>query len=153
MSRLYPYTHLSPGCATKGSEASRAIVVRVTPSREWALDGRVFAQCWKPFGERRHICAEEIEITSAETALADVPSVVLPLPVADLPVVLWCRDLRLMDVPGFAGIASLANRIVFDGAGFDRIQAIHKRLDVATLTPRRDLTAERLQGERRMRSA
>jgi glucose-6-phosphate dehydrogenase assembly protein OpcA len=103
---------------------SRAIVVRVTASREWALDARVFAQCWTPFGERRHICAEEIEITSAETALADVPSLVLPLPVADLPVVLWCRNLRLMDLPGFAGIASLANRIVLDGAGFDRIQAI-----------------------------
>ena len=103
---------------------SRAIVVRVTGSREWALDARVFAQCWKPFGERRHICAEEIEITSAETALADVPPVLLPLPVADLPVVLWCRDLRLMDLPGFAGIASLADRMVFDGAAFDRIQAI-----------------------------
>ena len=33
---------------------SRAIVVRVTPSREWALDARVFAQCWTPFDERRH---------------------------------------------------------------------------------------------------
>ena len=48
---------------------SRAIVVRVTASREWALDARVFAQCWTPFGERRHICAEEMEITSAEAAL------------------------------------------------------------------------------------
>jgi hypothetical protein len=103
---------------------SRAIVVRVTPSREWALDVRVFAQCWTPFGERRHICAEEIEITSSETALGDVPPVVLPLPVADLPVVLWCRDLRLMDLPGFRGIASLAGRIVLDGAKFDLIQAI-----------------------------
>jgi glucose-6-phosphate dehydrogenase assembly protein OpcA len=51
----------------------------------------------------------------------------LPLPVADLPVVLWCRDLRLMDLPGFAGIASLAHRIVLNGAGFDRIQAILAR--------------------------
>src|SRR5436190_17633922 len=103
---------------------SRAIVVRVTALAEWSLAARVFAQCWTPFGERRHICAEEVEITSAERALADVAPLVLPLPVADLPVVLWCRDVRLLDVPGFAGIASLANRIVLDGAPIARLQAI-----------------------------
>jgi hypothetical protein len=106
---------------------SRAIVVRVTPSAEWALNARVFAQCWKPFGERRHICAEEVEITSAERALPDVPPLILPLPVADLPVVLWCRDVRLLDVPGFAGLAGMANRIVLDGAPVARIQAILAR--------------------------
>ena len=73
---------------------SRAIVVRVMKS-ESALDARVFSQCWTPFGERRHICAEEIEITCAEAALADVAPLLLPLPAADLPVVLWCRDIRL----------------------------------------------------------
>ena len=103
---------------------SRAIVVRVTASPEWMLDARVFAQCWTPFGERRHICAEEVEITSAELAFGDVPSVMLPLPVADLPVVLWCRDVRLLDVPGFAEIAALANRIVLDRAPIARVLSI-----------------------------
>ena len=58
---------------------SRAILVRVTAGGERSLEARVFSQCWKPFGERRQICAEQIEITSAEAALGDVPSVVLPL--------------------------------------------------------------------------
>src|SRR5262249_47744641 len=103
---------------------SRAIVVRVTASQEWSLDARVFAQCWTPFGERRHICAEEVEITSAERALPDVPPLVLPLPVADLPVMLWCRDVRLLDVRGFAALAARADRIVLDGAPIARVKAI-----------------------------
>jgi len=103
---------------------SRAIVVRVSRSAEWSLQARVFAQCWTPFGERRHICAEEIEITSAESALSDVAPLILPLPVADLPVVLWCRDVRLLDVPGFAGIESLANRVIFNDAPVPIVQSV-----------------------------
>jgi hypothetical protein len=103
---------------------SRAIVVRVAASPAAPIQARVFAQCWKPFGERRHICAEEVEIISAESALADVAPLLVPLPVADLPVVLWCRDVHLLDVPGFAGIARLANRIIFNQAPIERVQRI-----------------------------
>ena len=45
---------------------SRAILVRVTAAAGNAIDSRVFSQCWTSFGERRHICAEEVEITSGE---------------------------------------------------------------------------------------
>jgi glucose-6-phosphate dehydrogenase assembly protein OpcA len=103
---------------------SRAIVVRVTASPDKAVDAHVFAQCWKPFGEGRHICAEEIEIVSTPEALPDVAPLLLPLPAADLPVVLWCRDVRLLDAPGFFGIAAMANRIVLDGAPVARVQNI-----------------------------
>lgn len=109
---------------------SRAIVIRVTPSAERELASRVFSQCWVSFGERRHICAEEIEITSSATALEEIPLVVLPLTVPDLPVVLWCRGAGLCDLAGFAEISLLATKIVFDSAafpsaraGFDRLQA------------------------------
>jgi hypothetical protein len=101
---------------------SRAIVVRVAAAAGAGIEARVFAQCWTPFGERRHICAEEVEITSGERNLADVAPLLLPLPAADLPVVLWCRDARLQDVPGFAAIAALADRIVLDGAPIARVQ-------------------------------
>jgi glucose-6-phosphate dehydrogenase assembly protein OpcA len=39
-------------------------------------------------------------------------------------VVLWCRDVRLLDVRGFAALASLADRIVLDNAPIGRVQAI-----------------------------
>jgi len=29
-----------------------------------ALGARVYSQCWMPFGERRQICCEQIEITA-----------------------------------------------------------------------------------------
>ena len=41
-------------------------------------------------------------------------SVLLPLPVADLPVVLWCRDVRLLGRTGFSGIAGDVHAMVLD---------------------------------------
>src|ERR1700683_3947106 len=41
---------------------SRAIVIRLRDCIEPCLELRVFAQCWKPFGSRQHICCEQIEI-------------------------------------------------------------------------------------------
>ena len=106
---------------------SRAILVRITPSRERSLEARVFSQCWAAFGQRRHICAERIEITCAEAALDEVPSVILPLTVPDFPVLLWSRGAHLFEMAGFQAIASLASKIVVDGASFDRLQGILKR--------------------------
>jgi glucose-6-phosphate dehydrogenase assembly protein OpcA len=129
---------------------SRAIVVRTTSSHERTLDARVFAECWVSFGERRHICAEQIEITSSETALAEVPAVVLPLTVSDLPVILWCRSARLFGLAGFDGIAALAGKIVLDSAlfpsaliGFDHLQDLLQRGQTAG-----DLAWTRLTGWR-----
>lgn len=102
---------------------SRAIVIRVTPSEERSLDARVFAQCWTPFGERRHICAEQIEITTARAALDEVPSVILPLTIPDLPVVLWSRGAHLFEMAGFEDIAALATKVLVDGGKFEKLQS------------------------------
>ncbi len=97
---------------------SRAIVIRLDPSSDRPLGARVFAQCWRPFGQRRQICCEQIEITGPEAALADVPAVVLPLVAADLPVILWCRSARVFAVPAFTQLAALAHKLVLDSAHF-----------------------------------
>jgi glucose-6-phosphate dehydrogenase assembly protein OpcA len=106
---------------------SRAIVIRVTPSTDRAIEARVFSQCWTSFGERRHICAERIEIITSAVALPEIPALLLPLTVPDLPVVLWCRGAHLFDIPGCEGIESLATKIVVDGAGFARVEQILAR--------------------------
>jgi glucose-6-phosphate dehydrogenase assembly protein OpcA len=93
---------------------SRAIVIRLRNSPEPWLESRVFAQCWMPFGSRKHICCEQIEITSSDVNLPDVAAVVLPLVVADLPVVLWCRALRAADLAGFRELQALAQKVIFD---------------------------------------
>jgi len=47
---------------------ARTIVVRLSGAGERALAERVYAQCWMPFGERRQICCEQIEITASDAA-------------------------------------------------------------------------------------
>ena len=97
---------------------ARTIVVRLSGAGERALAERVYAQCWMPFGERRQICCEQIEITASDAALPDVPSVVLPLAAPDLPVIVWSRSARLFEMPPFSAIARMAAKVVVDSAGF-----------------------------------
>jgi glucose-6-phosphate dehydrogenase assembly protein OpcA len=97
---------------------SRAIVVRVSESEEPALEARVFAQCWMPFGQRRQICCEQIEISASHGSLADLPAVILPLVVADLPVILWSRPPRLLASPAWRDLSHIATKTILDSAAF-----------------------------------
>jgi glucose-6-phosphate dehydrogenase assembly protein OpcA len=95
---------------------ARAIVVRLRGAGERALTERVYSQCWMPFGQRRQICCEQIELTASDASLEDLPSVVLPLAVPDLPLILWCRAPRLLGMPEFHEIAAMAGKLVVDSA-------------------------------------
>jgi glucose-6-phosphate dehydrogenase assembly protein OpcA len=75
------------------------------------FDHRVYAQCWMPFGQRRQICCEQIEITSNEP---DVARVVAPLVAPDLPVVLWVRDSMRFLGPEFDPAAFGAGKVIVD---------------------------------------
>jgi len=93
---------------------ARVIVVRLHAGLEGGLAARVFAQCWMPFGQRRQICCEQIEITGPEASLEDAASVVDPVIAPDLPVIVWCRSARLLDSAGFARLANLARKVIVD---------------------------------------
>jgi glucose-6-phosphate dehydrogenase assembly protein OpcA len=97
---------------------ARAMFVRLHGGGERVLSDRVYAQCWMPFGQRRQICCEQIEITASDAALGDLPSVVLPLAVPDLPLIVWCRSPRLAGMPEFHDIAGMAHKVVIDSAEF-----------------------------------
>jgi glucose-6-phosphate dehydrogenase assembly protein OpcA len=97
---------------------ARTIVVRLSGSGERALAERVYAQCWMPFGQRQQICCEQIEITASDAALADLPSVMLPLAEPDLPVIVWSRSARLFEMPPFGAMARMAAKVVVDSAAF-----------------------------------
>ncbi len=104
---------------------SRSVLIRVRSSGEECLESRVFAQCWMPLGHARQICCEQIEITASLASLNDVPGVVLPLAVPDLPVILWCRNPRLFDTEAFPRIAVIADKLIVDTAAFsDPAQAL-----------------------------
>src|SRR3954471_23996685 len=111
---------------------ARTIHIRTSGPGERALSERVYAQCWMPFGQRRQICCEQVEITAADAALADLPSVVLPLAVADLPVILWCRTARLFGMPEFRQIASMARKVILDSATMPDPRDALRRLAVAS---------------------
>jgi glucose-6-phosphate dehydrogenase assembly protein OpcA len=95
---------------------ARSILIRLLGEGERALSQRVYQQCWKPFGQRQQICCEQIEITASDAALADLPSVILPLAVPDLPLILWCQSARLVRRPEFGEIARMATKVVLDSA-------------------------------------
>src|SRR6266705_1231786 len=95
-------------------QPARAILIRLSGEGERALSERVYQQCWRPFGQRQQICCEQIELTASDAALADLPSVVLPLAVPDLPVLLWCRSARLTRMAEFCVIAKMATKVVLD---------------------------------------
>lgn len=108
---------------------ARSILVRLRQGSQTELAGRVFAQCWLPFGQRRQICCEQIEITASDASLGDVGSVVGPICAADLPVVVWGRSVRAVQSPEFWRFAASANKVVVDsGAWPDRGAAV-RRLD------------------------
>jgi glucose-6-phosphate dehydrogenase assembly protein OpcA len=95
---------------------ARTIVVRLSGEGERSLTERVYSQCWMPFGQRRQICCEQVEITVSDAALGDLRSVVLPLTVPDLPLIVWCRSSRLAQMGQFWQIASMAQKVVLDSS-------------------------------------
>jgi glucose-6-phosphate dehydrogenase assembly protein OpcA len=103
---------------------SRAIVIRFRPAADHALEARVFAQCWMPFGQRRQICCEQIEILASDVSLPDLPAVIVPLAAADLPLVLWCRSSRILHLPGFTQLANVAEKVIIDSTLFPDPRAV-----------------------------
>jgi glucose-6-phosphate dehydrogenase assembly protein OpcA len=93
---------------------ARTIVVRLQGAGE-QLSERVYSQCWRPFGQKRQVCCEQVEITASDATLADLPSVILPLAVPDLPLIAWCRCARVATLPEFGAIAAMAQRVIVDG--------------------------------------
>ena len=95
---------------------SRAVILRPAGDAT-ALDARIFAECWKPFGKAQQICSEGIEITAGPRGFSEVAKFLVPLRVPDLPVVLWCRGTQALtgSEPGpLDPLYSLADKIIFD---------------------------------------
>ena len=109
---------------------ARAIVIRLLRAAGPQLAGRVFAQCWMPFGQRRQICCEQIEITASEPALEDAAALLTAVAAPDLPVIAWCRSPRLLEGAEFQRLPALATRVVVDSARLPDAKAAIGRLAV-----------------------
>jgi glucose-6-phosphate dehydrogenase assembly protein OpcA len=107
---------------------ARTIVVRVCGSAKGPVAEKVYAQCWMPFGQRRQICCERVEITAPDASLNGLSSLLLPILAPDLPVILWLRCMRLFDAPELRSLAAIANKVVLDSMGLADAQAALPRL-------------------------
>jgi len=107
---------------------ARAISIRLRGATESALSERVYSQCWMPFGQRRQICCEQIEITAADADLADLRPVLLALAAPDLPMILWCRSPRLAAMPEFEAMTDLAHKAIVDTTAFPDAKAALRRI-------------------------
>lgn len=96
---------------------ARAVVLKLAPGEGERLEGRVFAQCWMPFGRRQQICCEQIEITSSAASMKEVPPVVRALTAPDLPVIVWSRVPGLLRRAEMAPLLELASKVIVNSAG------------------------------------
>jgi glucose-6-phosphate dehydrogenase assembly protein OpcA len=127
---------------------ARTILVRLGGTGAPALAERVYSQCWMPFGQRRQICCERIEITASEASLADLPSILPPLAAPDLPVLLWWRSARLLGTPGYRKLAAMADKAIVDSSGLeDEEAALPMLVEMAQGEPERAGRARPLLGD------
>jgi glucose-6-phosphate dehydrogenase assembly protein OpcA len=93
---------------------NRTIVLRV--GEDGDVTARANLLCWMPFGGQQQICCEQIEIWSSLASLAAVPPVLFGLMVADLPVAVWCPDVRLANLPELRPLLKLAGKVMVDSS-------------------------------------
>jgi len=107
----------------------RMIIIRIVDSPTPLLTADVTAQCLLAFGGRQQVCCEIIEIRTTRDRLADVYSASLGLTVADLPVVLWVKDIRLLEESRFQPLLQLARTLLVDSAplGVSILPALNER--------------------------
>ena len=118
---------------------SRAIVVDLR-ERDTPLDARVSVECWLPFGRRRQLCAERIEIVAGLGAAESLVPVLRALVVPDLPTVLWAHQPELAFGGPAGALLDLAGKVIVDTAGLaDSRSAL---AEVASLAGRRRRVAD-----------
>jgi glucose-6-phosphate dehydrogenase assembly protein OpcA len=136
----------------------RAIVVIAEPAKRSGMDAWISAHCFLPAPNRPQVCCEQITVSARGDAVEHAPGLVLPLLVADLPVVLWWVGDAPIDSGAFDRFADVADRIILDSSAFadpcERLPVLASRirgqprlpaisdLNWARLTSWRELTAQ-----------
>ena len=97
----------------------RAIVMIVEPNASRAaLTAWISAHCHLPVAGEKQVCSEEISVAASGEAVADLPSVVVPLTVSGLPVYLWWRAGHYQRPSHFDQIQRISDHVFVDSARF-----------------------------------
>ncbi|MGA9769092.1 MAG: glucose-6-phosphate dehydrogenase assembly protein OpcA [Blastocatellia bacterium] len=104
-----------------GSHPCRVVLIiadREAP--ESRLTAQVTSRCTLPTPNSKQVCCEQVTITASEDHLDEVPSAVVPLLIADLPVYLWWRAVpQVSDKQLFGRLAEISDRMVIDSSQFN----------------------------------
>jgi glucose-6-phosphate dehydrogenase assembly protein OpcA len=103
------------------SHPSRAILIIADRKAPQAmLEAQVTSRCTLPTGTSKQVCCEQVTVTAAGEAVAEVPSAVMPLLLSDLPVYLWWRaEPRMRDKTLFRKLADISDRVIIDSSLFN----------------------------------
>ncbi len=137
----------------------RAIIMMLEPqATPSGLEAWVSAQCYLPAAGEKQLCSEQITLRARGAAGEGLPSVVLPLTVAELPIFLWWRAGDFSPPAYFDQILRVTQHIIVDTARFspggthwqNLVAWLHKfagtmqvsDLNWSRITPWRDLVAQ-----------
>jgi glucose-6-phosphate dehydrogenase assembly protein OpcA len=97
----------------------RAIVlITDEAASESAVRAWLSAHCQLPKSSGLHVCCEQVTLEATGEATERLPSLVLPLLVADLPVVVWWMGDPPFGAPLFEQLIDAADRLVVDTTSF-----------------------------------
>jgi glucose-6-phosphate dehydrogenase assembly protein OpcA len=104
-----------------GTHPHRALVVHIEEPQTTQtppIEAWVQAHCQIPAPGRPQVCCEQITIVTHGEGVLRVPGIILPLLVADVPIVVWYPEGEPFGDALFARLAELADRVVIDTEHF-----------------------------------
>ncbi len=98
---------------------SRAIlIVSDRESEDSSINAQVTSRCTIPTGSSKQVCCEQVTITATGEMINEVPSVVVPLLLSDLPVYLWWNAVPRLGDRIFKRLVEVSDRVIIDSADF-----------------------------------
>lgn len=127
---------------------ARTLLVDLDPATDGDLTAEVSALCSLDKNAGKTVCQEQVLVKAAPSRFADVAPLISPLLVADLPVVLYVPEPRLLDLAPVKNLLHALDALVIDSsAAPDARSLLGKMLDLHARGrfAVRDLTFERLR--------
>lgn len=97
-----------------------------------SLSAWVNAQCHRTSGERQQVCSEQIVVRAAGSEVRNLPSLVIPLLVPDLPVFFWWRDDLSAEWESFEEVVENADRVIVDSGRFAQpVESLRRLISIS----------------------
>jgi glucose-6-phosphate dehydrogenase assembly protein OpcA len=94
------------------------LIIADREAAESSLAAQVTSRCTLPTAATKQVCCEEVTITVTGSQVNEVPSVVVPLMLSDLPVYLWWNAVPRLADRVFSRLVDLSDRVIIDSADF-----------------------------------